>query len=90
MATHKSALKRHRQEIERRARNRNRRTRMRNVIKKLRQALAAGDAESARGLLSPTLALVDRTARVGAIHTNAADRTKSRLTRAVNKIGAGA
>ena len=88
MASHKSALKRHRQEVERRQRNRNHRTRMRNTVKKLRRALEAGDAESAQRLLPATLAILDHTAKLGAIPDKAAARTKSRLTRALNKLGA--
>ncbi len=88
MASHKSALKRHRQEIVRRQRNRNHRTRMRGMIKKLRQVLEAGDAESAQRLLPATLSVVDHTAKLGAIPDKAASRTKSRLARAFNRLGA--
>ncbi len=61
---------------------------MRNAIKKLRRALETGDAESGQRLLPATLAIVDHTARLGAIHGKAAARTKSRLARALNKLGA--
>ncbi len=88
MANHKSALKRHRQEIDRRQRNRNHRTRMRSAVKKLRQALETGDAESAQKLLPATLAVLDHTAKLGAIHDKAAARTKSRLARALNRLSA--
>ena len=88
MANHKSALKRHRQNQKRRLRNRNHRSRMRTAVKAYRRAVEAGDADTSRGLLSSTLALVDRTAKLGAIHGNAASRTKSRLARALNKLGA--
>jgi small subunit ribosomal protein S20 len=88
MANHKSALKEHRQAVKRRLRNRTHRSRMRTAVKRLRRAVAAGDADSARDLLPATLALVDRTSKLGAIHDNAAARTKSRLTRACNKLNA--
>jgi len=87
MANHKSALKEHRQSVKRRLRLRTHRSRMRTAVKNLRRAVEAGDAEAARGLLPTTLAAVDRTAKLGAIHDNAAARTKSRLTRALNKLG---
>jgi small subunit ribosomal protein S20 len=87
MADHKSALKEHRQSVKQRLRNRAHRSRMRTAVKSLRRALEAGDADTARGLLPTTLALVDRTAKLGAIHDNAAARTKSRLTRAVSRLG---
>jgi small subunit ribosomal protein S20 len=89
MATHKSALKEHRQAVARRRLNRARRSRLRNAVKLYRGALAAGDLEQARSLLPGTLALVDRTAKSGAVHGNTADRTKSRLTRALNRLAAG-
>ncbi len=88
MANHKSALKEHRQSLRRRLRNRDHRTKMRTAVKKLRAAIAAGDAETARGLLPATLALVDHTTQLGGIHDNAGARTKSRLTRAVNRVSA--
>lgn len=84
MANHKSALKQHRQSLTRRERNRNHRARMRTAIKKCRLAIAAGDAELAQSLLPSTLSLLDRTAKLRAIHDHSAARTKSRLTRAVN------
>lgn len=86
MANHKSALKEQRQAVKRRQRNRVHRSRMRTAVKRLRGAVDAGDAETAQGLLQVTLSLVDRTARLGAIHDNAAARTKSRLTRAANNL----
>ena len=86
MANNPSAIKRNRQAIGRRIRNRSQRSRMRSSIKTLRQAIESGDAATARQLLPATLQLVDRTAQKGAIHSNAAARTKSRLERAVAKI----
>ncbi len=85
MATHKSAIKQHRQSLDRRMRNKRRRTTLRTRIKRIRKALESGDLETARGLLPALLALIDRTAKHGIIHANAAARTKSRITRAVNR-----
>jgi small subunit ribosomal protein S20 len=89
MANHKSALKQHRQSLKHRERNRGHRARMRTAVKKLRTAMAAGDKEGAKELLIPTLALIDRTAKLGAHHDNAAARTKSRLETAFNRMDAG-
>jgi len=89
MANHKSAKKEHRQSLARRDRNRGHRARLRTAVKQFRKALEAGDAESARGMLDGTLSLLDRTAKLGAINGNVADRTKSRLTRALNRVAAG-
>lgn len=90
MANHKSAIKELRQSVERRDRNRGHRSKLRTQIKKLRGAVGSGDLDQARSLLVPTLSLVDKTASRGGINRNAASRTKSRLTRAVNRLSASA
>ena len=86
MANNPSAIKRNRQTVGRRLRNRSQRSRMRTAIKALRQAIDEGDGKTARELLPEALRLVDSTAQKGAIHDNAAARTKSRLTLAVAKL----
>ena len=86
MANHKSALKQHRQSLLRRDRNRNKRSRLRSAMRRFRSAVANGDAEAARAMLPETIGLLDRTAKTRAIHPNAADRHKSRMTRALNQI----
>lgn len=88
MATHKSAIKEHRQSLQRRDNNRDQRARLRTTVKKYRQALAAGDLDTARSLLPLGLSLLDRTAKLGAIHANAAARSKSRLTKALARAAA--
>ena len=88
MASHASALKKNKQDIQRRLRNRAHSSKLRTQIKKVRQAIAAGDAATAQGLMKETIALVDRTAKHGVVHRNAAARTKSRLVRAVAKLSA--
>ncbi len=90
MATHKSAIKRHRQDVKRRTANRLHKTRLRTAIKGCRAAVTEGDAEKAKSLLTGTLALLDRTSKTGALHDNTVARTKSRLQRAVNNISAKA
>lgn len=90
MANHKSALKEHRQSRRRRTRNRGHASRMRTALKKFRALVGAGEVEAATGLLPSTVGLVDRTAKLGAIHDKAAGRIKSRLARALNKAGSGA
>lgn len=86
MASHASALKKNRQDLKRRLRNRAHASRLRSQLKKVRQALQGGDAAAAAGMMTDTVALVDRTAKHGVIHRNAAARTKSRLARALSKI----
>ena len=89
MANHKAAIKKARQDQARRLRNRGHRSRMATAVKKFRKALAAGDVDTARSLLPGTLSLLDRSAKLGVVHGNAAARGKSRLTRALNKAAAG-
>lgn len=88
MATHRSAEKKARQDVERRLRNRAGRTQLRNQIKKFRSAISEGDAAAAREMFGETASLIDRSAKTGVIHGNAADRTKSRLASALNGLGA--
>jgi small subunit ribosomal protein S20 len=89
MATHKSAERENRKSQARRLRNRARRTRVRSAIRKFRAAVVAGDVESAKALLPTTAALLDRTGRSGAIPKGRADRQKSRLTLALNRLTTG-
>jgi small subunit ribosomal protein S20 len=69
-------------------RNKHHRTGLRTKMKQIRKAIEAGDVETARGMLPETLSMIDRTAKLGVIHDNAAARTKSRITRAVNRAAA--
>jgi small subunit ribosomal protein S20 len=89
MARHKSAERENRKSLSRRLRNRARRTRVRSAIRKFRAAVGAGDVASAKALLPTTVALLDRTGRSGAIPKRRADRQKSRLTLALNRLTAG-
>jgi len=86
MASHASAIKKNKQDIKRRLRNRMHVSRLRTQIKKARKALDSGDSASAAGIMRETLALVDRGAKHGILHRNAAARTKSRLTKALAKV----
>jgi small subunit ribosomal protein S20 len=70
-----------RQSLRRRARNRKNLSQVRTQIKKLREALAKGDADAARTLLPETVGAIDKAAKKGVVHDNAAARYKSRLSR---------
>jgi len=87
MANTKSAEKQARQALKHRASNRAHTARMRTAVKRLRGAVEAGDKSTATAMLAETLGVVDATAQKGVIHRNAAARTKSRLTKAVRKLG---
>ncbi len=78
MAT-RSAAKAHRQSLKRRLRNRMVRSATRTIVKKAEAAIAAGDPEAARQAVRAALRHIDRAAKKGVIHANAAARRKSRL-----------
>jgi len=84
MANHKSALKKSKQDIGRRARNRSGKNKLKTALKKFRSDLAAG-TENLAANLPQMHALIDRSAKHGFIHNNAAARLKSKLTLQVNK-----
>ncbi len=63
----------------RRLRNNATKSRIKTSIKKTQSAIAAGDAEAITSAMSLTVSIVDRAAKRGVIHKNAANRRKSRL-----------
>ncbi len=79
MATHKSALKAHRQSLKQREHNRQFRSRLRGVLKEIRSAIDRKDLTAAKDSLKRTVSLIDRMASKGIIHRNAASRYKSRI-----------
>lgn len=81
MASHKSALKKMKQDRRRRLRNRSHTSRLRTELKRIRAAIARGDADAAKTGLLAAESLLDHSATLGVIHRNAASRTKSRLAR---------
>jgi small subunit ribosomal protein S20 len=83
MANTKSAEKRNRQNVQQRERNRAHRSRLRTAVKRLRAAVASGDADKAQEILPATLSVIDKIAQKNIIHPNAAARTKSRLVKRV-------
>jgi small subunit ribosomal protein S20 len=83
MANTKSAEKRNRQNVQQRERNRAHRSRLRTAIKRLRSAVASGDAAKAQEALPATLSVIDKIAQKKIIHPNAAARYKSRLVKRV-------
>jgi small subunit ribosomal protein S20 len=88
LAHHASALKQQRQNVKHKARNRKNVSQVKTQIKKLRAALAKGDVEAAKALLPVTVGEIDRAAKKGIVHDNAASRYKSRLSRQVNAVSA--
>jgi len=88
VAHHASAQKRMRQGEKRRARNRQNVSQLKTQVKKLRAAISEGNAEAAKKLLPETVGEIDKAAKKGVVHDNAAARYKSRLTRKVSALGA--
>jgi small subunit ribosomal protein S20 len=78
MANTKSAAKRARQTLKRSLRNRSALTRMRTLHKQTRSS-EKPDANQVRALISA----IDKAAKRGIIHRNAANRRKARLNRAL-------
>jgi small subunit ribosomal protein S20 len=77
-----------RQSQKRRARNRSNQSQFKTQLKKLRDAISSGDAEAAKKLLPETVGQIDKAAKKGVVHDNAAARHKSRLTRKVTALAA--
>ena len=89
MASHKSAWKRIRQNVKRNARNVHFKTFMKSRVRRVREALAAGQADSARDALVKAMSAIDHVASKGIIHRNTASRKIARLSRAVHKLFSG-
>lgn len=64
---------------ERRLRNSAAKSRMKTFVKKTTTAIQTGDAAQISAALSETVSVIDKTAKRGIIHKNAAARRKSRL-----------
>lgn len=83
---HKSAQKRHRQSLKRRALNRSKKSTIKTFTKKAVAAVSGGaDVTAAQ---SKAESLIDKAAKTGTLHKNAAARKKSRLAKAINKAKA--
>ena len=90
MANHPQAKKRNRQRIKRTARNRHFRTTVRSLVKRVRTAVAAGEAGPAQEALRLAIKQLDRSVTKGVLKRETASRTISRLTLAVNRIAKSA
>jgi small subunit ribosomal protein S20 len=88
VATHKSALKRHRQSLRRRARNVSVKSNVRTGVKKVRASVEGKDVAAARAALAAVLPAIDKAASKGVIHKRTAARRVSRLMKAVHRLGA--
>ncbi len=89
MPNTKSAKKQLRKSLKRRERNKWYRGRARNLSKRILRLIQQGDIETARALLPEAYAAIDKAAKVGVFHRNAAARYKSRLARRLQYAVAG-
>ena len=89
MPTSASAKKRVRQSEKRRLRNRAVRSNLRTQVRKVLEAIDAKDADAARERFRAMESGIDKAARKGVIHRNAAARKKARLAKRVASISAG-
>jgi small subunit ribosomal protein S20 len=83
LANTRSAEKRNRQAQQRRLRNTAVRTRVKTAVKRVRDAIAAGDSTAAKAAFQKASRVLDSAASKGVVHRNAASRRISRLAKAV-------
>ncbi|NYT37078.1 30S ribosomal protein S20 [Allopusillimonas soli] len=86
MANSAQARKRARQSVQRNKHNASMRSMLRTSIKRVRQAIAAGDKAAATEVFQKTTSIIDRVADKNIIHKNKAARHKSRLAAAVKAL----
>lgn len=86
MAHHASAKKRIRQTQARTVTNRNRVSRIRTFVRKVEDAIAAGEYETARAAFSAAEPEIARGVTKGVLHANTASRKISRLSRRVHAL----
>lgn len=60
---------------------------MRGLIKDLKDLIAQNKAKEAQNLLPQVFKAIDKAAKREVIKTNTAARKKSRLTKAINRLG---
>lgn len=87
MANTKSAKKAARQAARRTVVNRSRRTRLRNAVRKVEEAITAGDRTAAVAAMAEAEPAIIRAAQKGNGHRNAARRKVSRLAHRIAKLG---
>lgn len=86
MANTAQARKRARQSVARNKHNAGMRSMMRTSIKRVRQAIEAGDKTAAEEVFRKASSVIDRVADKNIIHKNKAARHKSRLASAIKTL----
>ena len=90
MANTDSARKRIRQTEKRNARNKARKSRVRSFVRKVEEAIEAGNKDAALEAFRAAQPEMQRAATKGALHANTVARKVSRLSARVKAIGATA
>ena len=90
MANSRSAEKRIRQTEKRTALNRSRTSRIRTYVRRVEDAINAGDAEAARTAFRAAEPEMRKGVTKGVLHLNTVSRKLSRLSRRVKALDAGA
>ncbi|HEX2518253.1 MAG TPA: 30S ribosomal protein S20 [Castellaniella sp.] len=86
MANSAQARKRARQAVAHNKHNASMRSMLRTAIKRVRQAIEAGDKAAANDVFKQATSVIDRVADKQIIHKNKAARHKSRLSAAIKAI----
>ncbi len=86
MPSHASAEKRIRKTARRTAVNKNRKSQIRTAVRKVEEALAAGNQEAAAAALKTAEPQIMRGVSRGVIHKNAGSRKVSRLASRLKKL----
>jgi small subunit ribosomal protein S20 len=87
MANTSSARKAARKIARRTEINKGRRSQLRSFVRKVEEAIAAGDPGQAVAALKAAEPVIMRSAQKGIVHRNAASRKVSRLTHRIAKLG---
>jgi small subunit ribosomal protein S20 len=87
MANTSSARKATRKIARRTIINQARRSRLRSFVRKVEEAITAGDRTKALDALKQAEPMIMRSAQKGVMHRNTASRKVSRLTQRVAKLG---
>lgn len=88
MANTKSAKKAARKIARRTIVNKSRRSRVRNYVRRVEEAIAAGDRNRALAVMKEAEPQIMRAAQKGILHKNSASRKVSRLVARIAKLGA--
>jgi small subunit ribosomal protein S20 len=88
MANTKSAKKAARKIVRRTEVNKARRSQMRTYVRKVEEAIASGNRETALAALKEAEQVIMRAAQKGVVHKQTASRKVSRLSHRVARLGA--